>query len=47
MPQWASQALDVALAGQALAVSCGVAILLYAAAWHTRHPVAADPGRSL
>jgi hypothetical protein len=32
----ASQALDVALAGQALAVLCGVAILLYAAAWHLR-----------
>ena len=32
----ASQALDVALAGQALAVLCGVAILLYAAAWHAR-----------
>jgi hypothetical protein len=32
----ASQALDVALAGQALAVLCGVAILLYAAAWHVR-----------
>jgi hypothetical protein len=31
-----SQALDVALAGQALAVLCGVAILLYAAAWHVR-----------
>jgi uncharacterized membrane protein YbhN (UPF0104 family) len=32
----ASQALDVALAGQALAVLCGVAILLYAAAGHVR-----------
>jgi hypothetical protein len=31
-----SQALDVALAGQALAVLCGVVILLYAAAWHVR-----------
>ena len=31
-----SQALDVALAGQALGVLCGVAILLYAAAWGVR-----------
>jgi hypothetical protein len=30
----ASQALDVALAGQALGALCGVAILLYAAALH-------------
>ena len=34
----ASQALDVALAGQALGVLCGVAILLYAAAWRCSHP---------
>jgi len=32
----ASQALDVALAVQALAVLCGVAILVSAAAWHAR-----------
>jgi hypothetical protein len=32
----ASRALDVALAGQALGVLCGVAILLYAAAWRIR-----------
>jgi hypothetical protein len=32
----APQALDVALPGQALAVLGGVAILLYAAAWHVR-----------
>jgi uncharacterized membrane protein YbhN (UPF0104 family) len=32
----ASQALDVALAGQALGVLCGVAIVLYAAAWRVR-----------
>ncbi len=31
-----SQAFDVALAGQALGVLCGVAILLYAAAWDVR-----------
>jgi Lysylphosphatidylglycerol synthase TM region len=38
----ASQAFDVALAGQALAVLCGVAILLYAAAWHLRARLAAS-----
>jgi Lysylphosphatidylglycerol synthase TM region len=42
-----SQALDVALAGQALGVLCGVAILLYAAAWHVSHPVRADSGRGM
>ena len=36
----ASQALDVALAGQALAVLCGVAILLYAVACHVRTQLA-------
>lgn len=41
----ASQALDVALAGQALAVLCGVAILLYAAAWQVRARLA--PARAV
>jgi hypothetical protein len=33
----ASEAFDVALAGQTLGVLCGVAILLYAVAWHVSH----------
>jgi uncharacterized membrane protein YbhN (UPF0104 family) len=39
----AAQALDVALAGQALAVLCGFAILLYAAPWHIRARLAPTP----
>ena len=34
----ASEALDVALAGQALGVLCGVAILLSAVGWRVSHP---------
>jgi lysylphosphatidylglycerol synthase-like protein len=39
-----SQALDVALAGQALAVLCGVVILLQEVAWHVRTRLGADSG---
>jgi uncharacterized membrane protein YbhN (UPF0104 family) len=42
-----SQALDVALAGQALGALCGVAILLCAVAWRVGHALLDDGGRGI
>jgi hypothetical protein len=42
-----SQALDVALAGQALGALCGVAILLCAAAWRVGHRFLEGEGRAV